>query len=112
MATKYCVNCDRVVEAKRQIGIGTFILAIITGGFWLLAIPFYSKRCPMCKGTSFGTRPKIDKEDTSEISQIHQKNIQNHDPMEQIKKLQELKDAGAITQNEFNEKKKKILDTI
>ena len=112
MATKYCVNCDRVVEAKRQIGVGTLILAIITAGFWLLAIPFYSKRCPMCKGTSFGTRPSIKKEDNSSISKTQQKNIQNHDPMEQIKKLQELKDAGAITEDEFNDKKRKILDTI
>ncbi len=112
MATKYCVNCDRVVEAKRQIGVGTFLLVIITSGLWLLVIPFYSKRCPMCKGTSFGTRPKMNKEESTASTQTQQNIISKQDPMEQIKKLQELKDAGAITNDEFIEKKKKILDTI
>jgi RNA polymerase subunit RPABC4/transcription elongation factor Spt4 len=56
MAVKYCDHCDRVVTAKRKIGVGTLILSIITGGLWLLIIPFYSKRCPICLGTSLSNK--------------------------------------------------------
>ncbi len=49
MARKYCELCERNVEAKRKIGIGTLILAVITFGLWLLLIPFYGKRCPICQ---------------------------------------------------------------
>lgn len=48
----YCVLCNRVVEPRRKIGIGTFILALVTSGISLLAIPFYRKRCPICNGTA------------------------------------------------------------
>lgn len=51
---KYCLNCKQMVEPKRNIGIGTFILVLMTAFFWVLLIPFYSKRCPLCKGTNFG----------------------------------------------------------
>lgn len=36
----------------------------------------------------------------------------NDSPTEKLKKLKELKDAGAITDKEFNSKKKKLLDDI
>ncbi len=35
-----------------------------------------------------------------------------HDPMEQLKKLKVLLDAGAISQEEYQEKKKKFLDGV
>ncbi|HEX6135850.1 MAG TPA: hypothetical protein VFZ24_17885 [Longimicrobiales bacterium] len=52
MATMYCALCGRPVEAKRQIGAGTIILAVLTGGVWLAAIPFYRKRCSICKSAA------------------------------------------------------------
>jgi hypothetical protein len=52
MATRYCNLCKRKVVPKRVIGVGTLILAVLTGGLWLLLILFYSKRCPICKSTS------------------------------------------------------------
>ena len=52
MATMYCALCRRPVEGKRQIGAGTIVLAVITGGVWLIAIPFYSKRCSICKSAA------------------------------------------------------------
>ena len=52
MATMYCALCRRPVEAKRQIGAGTIIVAVLTAGFSLLAIPFYSKRCSICKSAA------------------------------------------------------------
>lgn len=52
MSTMYCALCRRPVEAKRQIGIGTVILAVASAGLSLLAIPFYSKRCSICKGAA------------------------------------------------------------
>lgn len=49
MATMFCALCNRPVEARREFGIGTIVLAFLTGGLSLLAIPFYSKRCAICK---------------------------------------------------------------
>jgi hypothetical protein len=51
---RYCEACQRNVTPKRKIGVGTLILFLVTGFIWLLVIPFYSKRCPICQGTSFG----------------------------------------------------------
>jgi hypothetical protein len=48
----YCALCRRPVEAKRHIGVGTVVLAVLSGGLSLLAIPFYSKRCSICKSTA------------------------------------------------------------
>ena len=106
MASKYCMNCGRVVEARRVIGVGTIILILITGLIWVIFIPFYSKRCPICKGTNFGSKP-IDIKQPTTIT--HVKDVS---PIEKIKQLQELKDAGAITEEEFNEKKKILLGSI
>lgn len=53
MTIKHCALCDRKVSAQRQIGAGTVILVIITAGSWLLAIPFYPDRCPICKSAEF-----------------------------------------------------------
>ncbi|KKK47246.1 hypothetical protein LCGC14_3157140 [marine sediment metagenome] len=52
MAIKFCALCERNVEVKRKIGIGSLILILITAGFWILALPFYSKRCPICTSTA------------------------------------------------------------
>ena len=57
MAVKYCILCQRHVEPKRQIGVGTLIMVLATGGFWLLCILFYSPKCPICKSSRWG-RPK------------------------------------------------------
>lgn len=58
MATMYCNFCNRPVEAKRHVGIGTLLLVLVTWGAWILAIPFYAKRCPMCKTTSLSKVPR------------------------------------------------------
>lgn len=55
MATMYCALCRRPVEAKRQLGAGTLILAVVTGGAWLITIPFYSKRCSICRTKAVST---------------------------------------------------------
>jgi uncharacterized small protein (DUF1192 family) len=59
MATMYCALCNRPVEAKRQIGAGTIILAVITGGLWLFTIPFYSKRCSICKSSAVSSAGEL-----------------------------------------------------
>lgn len=48
----YCALCRRPVEARRVIGAGTIILGVVTAGLSLLAIPFYQKRCAICKSTA------------------------------------------------------------
>jgi len=49
--SKYCSFCERPVQPKRRIGIGTLILVLITSGLWVFLIVFYRKRCPICSGT-------------------------------------------------------------
>ena len=43
-------------------------------------------------------------------SMFHKKDMKKEDNLEQIKKLKELLDMGAITQEEFEQKKKQLLD--
>ncbi len=57
MATLYCNLCERMVEAKRHVGIGTLILVILTGLIWVIVIPFYQKKCSICKSPVL-TKPK------------------------------------------------------
>ena len=51
MTIKFCALCERNIDPKRKIGVGSLILIIITAGFWILALPFYNKRCPICNGS-------------------------------------------------------------
>lgn len=53
MLQMYCANCGRTMGFKRSLGVGTVIAIVLTGGLWLLAIPFYPRRCINC-GTSIG----------------------------------------------------------
>lgn len=53
MELRYCASCNCFVQPKRHIGCGTLFLISITGLFWLVAIPFYSKKCPKCKENNF-----------------------------------------------------------
>ena len=43
-----CPNCGKLTGFKRNLGFGTFFMVVITGGLWLLAIPFYPVRCINC----------------------------------------------------------------
>jgi hypothetical protein len=52
MPAMYCALCNRPVEARRQIGAGTIALAVLTVGLSLLAIPFYPKRCSICRSSA------------------------------------------------------------
>lgn len=58
MATMYCHLCQRPVEARRHFGIGTLILLILTWAQWLIVMPFYPKRCPICQSTALSKVPK------------------------------------------------------
>jgi len=44
----FCPNCNKLTGYKRVIGFGTFFAVLLTAGFWLLALPFYPKRCITC----------------------------------------------------------------
>jgi hypothetical protein len=57
MPTMYCALCARPVEARRHIGMGTAILALLTMGMSLLAIPFYRRRCAICKSPAVSAVP-------------------------------------------------------
>jgi len=48
MRIEYCPNCGKKTMFKRHLGFGTLFAVIITGGLWILAIPFYPKRCVLC----------------------------------------------------------------
>lgn len=60
MASVYCALCDRPVEGSRRIGIGTVVAAVLTAGISLLFVPFYPKRCSICRSTAITpTNPYI-----------------------------------------------------
>lgn len=44
----YCQNCGKRTGHKRTLGFGTFFAVVITFGLWIIAIPFYPKRCITC----------------------------------------------------------------
>ncbi len=48
-----CMMCQRDVQTRRKIGAGSVILVLVTAGVWILAIPFYRQRCPICSGSMF-----------------------------------------------------------
>lgn len=48
MVFRYCPDCEKSTGHKRALGFGTFFMVIITGGLWLLTIPFYPSRCIVC----------------------------------------------------------------
>ncbi len=48
-----CMMCQRDVQTRRKIGAGSLILVLVTAGLWILAIPFYRQRCPICSGSMF-----------------------------------------------------------
>lgn len=45
---RYCYLCKRNINAKRRFGMGTLIMVLLTWGIWLLVLPFYNKKCPIC----------------------------------------------------------------
>ncbi len=54
----YCPHCGRETGHKRALGWGTFFAVLLTGGLWLLAIPFYPKRCIICGSKEKPEKPK------------------------------------------------------
>jgi hypothetical protein len=48
MQVAFCANCNKHTGHKRRIGVGTLLVVLITFGWSLLLIPFYSKRCVVC----------------------------------------------------------------
>lgn len=48
MYADYCPGCMRGTGHKRRFGIGTIVMLVMTMGWWILAMPFYPKRCVIC----------------------------------------------------------------
>jgi len=48
MRRQYCFPCQRDTAHRRMYGRGTFWTMLLTGGLWLLALPFYPLRCGQC----------------------------------------------------------------
>jgi hypothetical protein len=44
----YCTNCGKINGFKRNLGVGTFFMVVLTAALWLFALPFYPKRCIVC----------------------------------------------------------------
>jgi len=55
----FCDNCGKKSGYKRAFGWGTFFAVIVTCGFWLLALPFYPRRCISCGNDSYWTENKL-----------------------------------------------------
>ena len=76
MSTMYCALCRRPVDARRQIGAGTIALAVVTAGVSLLAVPFYPKRCAICRSTAVSHSPpeaSVEGESRSRLDQLEQR---------------------------------------
>ena len=108
MDVKYCTLCQRNVTPKRKIGVGTLIGIIFTGFIWLLFIPFYKKRCPLCQGDKLTKIPEA----TSNTKDYNLKlnHSSNLSASDELKKLNELKDSGVLPQDEFEFQKRKLLN--
>lgn len=57
MNVAYCPICQKETGHQRKLGFGTLFAVIITIGWWLLAIPFYPKRCVVCGSDQIGISP-------------------------------------------------------
>jgi hypothetical protein len=57
VALGYCVLCQRNVPLSRNFGSGSLIAVLVTCGAWLFAMPFYSRRCTICKGATISRPP-------------------------------------------------------
>lgn len=57
MKFSFCPNCGKTTSHQRKLGFGTLFAVIFTLGWWLLAIPFYPKRCTICGSEDFGAPP-------------------------------------------------------
>ncbi len=120
MGVKYCTLCQRSVVPKRKIGMGTLIAILFTGFGWLLFIPFYKKRCPMCQGDQL-----IQKRNDGILNtngHIHNGilNTNSHNNKldqnvnlsisDELRKLNDLKLSGILTHEEFEFQKRKLLN--
>lgn len=103
---KWCDLCRRNVEPKRKIGAGSLIAVLVTFGWWILAIPFYKKRCPICGGTHLS----VPHSDTDHPGHGHQGGTT--DGLQRLELLAKLKDNGSLTQAEYDEQKAKILASM
>ena len=103
MSNKYCVQCKKVVSPHRKINIGTILLCLLTMGIWIFFIPFYAKKCPQCLGTKFGKTPDnyYKDEETKEL-----------DVLTKINQLYELKESGAISEDDYREMKGNLLEKV
>jgi hypothetical protein len=48
MITQSCESCKRETGHRRAFSIATLIAVLLTGGLWVLALPFYPIRCVVC----------------------------------------------------------------
>lgn len=103
---KWCDLCRRNVEPKRKIGVGTLIAILFTGFIWLLLIPFYKKRCPVCGGTHLSAPHG----DTDHPGHGYQGGTT--DGLQRLELLAKLKDNGSLTQDEYDQQKAKILASM
>jgi hypothetical protein len=59
MHVAYCPTCKQKTGFQRKLGFGTFFAVLITIGLWLLALPFYPKRCNICGNDAMQAGPPL-----------------------------------------------------
>lgn len=84
----------------------TFLLALFTGGFSWFIVPFFAKHALEKHYISLGYEA-TEETVTSKLSKVT--NIPSGNNLSKIEKLGELKEKGYITEEEFQEQKKKLL---
>ena len=107
---EYQGNIEDIVELKSSLGIGSEILIRDKGGNLGVLdnkITSYDEPVDVQKFINNFNNLK-----SSSSSSVEKQSNQDVDGIEQLTKLKSLLDAGVLTQEEFDEKKKSILERM
>ena len=86
----------------------SFLIIIFTGGFAWLVLPFFANSQHQNTLKTQGYFDKKKDENSEESDSFKNEN----DNLDKLKKLSDLKDQGILTKEEFQSKKKDLLDKI
>jgi uncharacterized membrane protein/ribosomal protein L40E len=111
---KRCPNCGWKPKERGGLWWGTTALMSLNPIGWAMGAKGASDKVKASKGVSKEVPdPKPndsrDEEETNSESDVE---ISTRDPTETLKRLNELKEEGVITESEFEEKKDELLDRI
>ena len=110
---EYQGNIEDIVELKSSLGFGSEILIRDKGGnLGVLDNKITSYDEPVDVQKFINNFNNLKSSSSSSSSSVEKQSNQDVDGIEQLTKLKSLLDAGVLTQEEFDEKKKSILERM